>query len=383
MKSYTQYKNTLEKKREQKEFLQLRYLEDKEGVQGLHFRTLDFLGLSQHPYVKKKTIKYILEWGAGTTSSRLVREHLECHRGVEEKLASLLGKEAGLLFPSSQQVHQQILSTLACNRTFFFVDRYCHHGLIQAALGSGAQVFRYEHGDLEELSNLLRDVPSGINKWIISESLFAINGETIDLKHLTDIGEEYGAFTYIDDSMSVGMAGKYGMGMASHRSGIDLIFGSFGKQSGTFGAYIGTSSLFRDYLLAFSPQLAESTTLPPAGLGAISAALDLIPDMQIEREKVTHLSETLRRQLIEDHWDVGNGSSHLIPLCSLSEETCQKYSEALSKKGIYVSFLCPPFVPQGAARLCLSVNALHTQEDLLFLTEALKSIREEPSLTVV
>ena len=104
MDKYHYYQKALEKKREQKEFRQLRCVagfEEKKDPQRINFASNDFLGLSQHSYVKKNTIKYVLEWGAGTTPSRLVTEHLECHRSVEEKLSELVGKDAALLFPSA------------------------------------------------------------------------------------------------------------------------------------------------------------------------------------------------------------------------------------------------------------------------------------------
>jgi len=383
---YEHYQKALEKKREQKEYRQLRSvaaLEEKGNGNQLNFTSNDILGLSRHPYVKKNTIKYVLEWGAGTTPGRLVTEHLECHRSVEEKLADLVGKETALLFPSAYNTHKQILSTLISNRCMIFIDRFCHHGLIQAAIGSGAQVFRYEHGALEQLRALLEKTSAVGHKWVITESLFGIDGKTADLKKVAAVAEQYGALTYVDDSLSVGVMGKHGMGLASHRKGIDVVFGSFGKQSGTFGAYLATSLLFRNYLLAFNPELLETTMLPPAGLGAISGSLDLIPDMHVERQKVETLSQMLRDLLTSNHWDVGEGTSHLIPLICSKETECIKLSNELLKANIVVDALRPPLVPQGAMRIRFTVNALHTQDDLNQLSETLQNLREEPSLSVV
>lgn len=386
MNKYATYQTSLDKKREQKEYRQLRCiaaLEEKSDDSRLNFTSNDILGLSRHPYVKKNTIKYVLEWGAGTTPGRLVTEHLECHRSVEEKLAELTGKETALLFPSAYNAQQMILSTLMRQRCMIFIDRYCHHGLIQAAIGSGAQVFRYEHNNLEQLQDLLEKTGNTSQKWIISESLFGIDGEAANLKKITELADRYDALTYIDDSNSVGLLGKHGMGLASHRKGIDVVFGSFGKQSGTFGAYLATSQLFRQYLLAFNPEFLETTMLPPAGLGAISGSLDLIPDMHVERQKVEALSHLLRELLQENHWDVGSGGSHIIPVLCSKEEECGKLSHGLLQENILVTTLRPPLVPQGAARLRLIINATHKEEDLHTLISTLQSLREEPSLTVV
>ena len=387
MSQYTYYQKALEKKREQKEYSQLRCVSPSEetGEQAMvNFASNDFLGLSAHPYVKKNTIKYVLEWGAGTTPSRLVTKHLECHRSVEDKLAELVGKETSLLFPSVYQMHHQILSTLASKNAFIFIDRFSHHSLIQAAIASGAKVFRFEHHNYAQLKGLLEKTQeANTPKWIISESLFSFDGETSDLKKLSELAEEYQAFLYVDDSNAVSVLGKHGMGLTSHRKGVDIAIGSFGKASGSFGAYIACNTLMREYLITFNPQLLETTMLPPAVLGAISGALDLIPDMHVERQKILSLSANLRDALKDEHWDIGNSSSHLIPLISISEARCLKLSRALSEKSILTTLFRPPIVPQGASRLRLMVNALHTQDDLSLLLQILKNLKEEPSLSVV
>lgn len=387
MSKYGYYERVLEKKREQKEYNQLRCVTPSQELADqslINFASNDFLGLSQHPYVKKNTIKYVLEWGAGTTPSRLVTKHLECHRSIEEKLAELIGKETSLLFPSAYQIHHQLLSTLITKESVIFIDRYSHHPLIQAAISAGGKVFRYEHHNLTQLKDLLEKTQAlNVPKLILTESLFGMDGEASDLKRLSDLAETYQALLYVDDSNSVGMMGKHGMGLSSHRKGVDIVVGSFGKASGSFGAYVACSAMMREYLLTFNPQLMETTMLPPAVLGAISGALDLIPDMQVERQKVQNLSHDLREHLKDDHWDVGNASGHLIPLISLDEIHCQKLYRAFSEKNILTSLLRPPIVPQGGTRLRLTVNAHHSQNDVSFLVQTLKSLKEEPSLSIV
>lgn len=383
---YSHYQQALEKKREQKEFRQLRCvagLEEQGHGSQINFASNDFLGLSGHPYVKKNTIKYVLEWGAGTTSSRLVTKHLECHRSIEEKLARLVGRESALLFPSSYHVHEHVLSALINSRTQIFIDRYCNHQLVQAAAKTGAQIFRYEHGNFDQLSSLLDKTGKNIVKWIVTESLFGINGETISLKVLGELAERHGALTYVDDTNSIGVLGKNGMGLTSHRKKIDVMFGSFGRESGSIGSFVACNQILRDYLLTFNPELIEITTLPPAVLGTISAFLDLIPDMEVERKRVEETSEKLRNALAENHWDIGRSSSHLIPLLCHSESTCEKLFKALFERSILVTTLKPPLVPQGVSRLRLAVTALHKEEDLSVLLKTLESLKEETSRSIV
>ena len=388
---YAFFQKALEKKREQKEYSQLRCVIplDESHISPdrkiLNFSSQDFLGLAQHPYVKKNTIKYVLEWGAGTTPSRFVTKHLECHRSVEEKLAELIGKETALLFPSAFQTHQSILSTLANRRSLIFIDRFCQHGLIQAAIASQAKVFRYEHQNLADLQNLLskyKETPCD-SKLIISESLFGFNGEIASLKELSELADKHQTLLYVDDSFAVEILGKHGMGLASHRKGVDIVMGSFGKSCGSFGAFIGCTSLIRDYLTSFNPQILETTALPPAVLGAISAALDLIPDMQVERRKVLSNSMYLQEELRKDGWEIGNPSAHITPLLCVNEIECLKLSQALTEAHILTTALLPPTVPQGACRLRLILGALHTQDQLHTLIQTLKNLKQEPSLSIV
>ena len=391
-KKYEHFQKALEKYREQKEYSQLRCVvpvdeahlnSSKEAI--LNFASNDFLALSKHPHVKKNTIKYALEWGAGNTGSRLVTKHLECHWSVEEKLADLVGKESSLLFSSAYQAQQTLLGAVGGNRSLFFIDRFCQNSLIQAATSSQAKLLRYEHQNISQLRNLLekhKETPCKA-KVIISESLFGLSGETCDLKALINLAEEYQVLLYIDDTHAMGMMGKNGMGLASHRSGIDLVTGAFGKVCGFFGAYISLSHLMREYLLAFSPQIAETTVLPPAVLGAISAALDLIPDMQVERKNILHESECLRSSLSSMGWDTREGNSHIIPLFFSSEREMLKITRELSRKNILVTHLSYPTVPKGISCLRLTINALHTREDLDTLKEALKDLKKLPTLVTI
>ena len=387
MDRYTHYQKALEKKREQREYNQLccvSFFAEQKDQTIVNFASSDFLGLFAHPYIKKTTLKYALTWGSGTTPSRLVPAHLECHRNIEEKLAKLVGKESVLLFPSIYQMHHQILSTLTDKNSYIFIDRLSHYSLIQASVRSGAKVFRFEHHNYAQLKNLLEKTQEiDLPKWIISESLFSVNGEASDLNRLIELAESYKAFLYIDDSNSISMFGKNGMGLASHRKRIDVSVGNFGKTSGSFGAFIACNSIVREYLITFNPQLLATTILPPAVLGTISGALDLIPDMHVERKKVLNHSAYLRKALQNEHWNVGHGHAHIIPLIFMDESQCLKLFRTLSQKNILTTLFRPPIIPQGPSHLRVIVNALHTQKELSLLLQTLKNLKKAPSLSII
>ena len=386
MNKWDYYTQAIEKSQEQKEFRQLQCisnLEDKHSQKYINFSSNDFLGLSSHPYVKKNSIEYVLKWGIGTTSSRIVIEHLEYRKTIEQKFANLLGQEKVLLFPAPYQVQDQILSTILNRHMDVFIDQHCNYRLIQGVIRPRARIFRYAHNNLTQLASLLAKTKENRVKWIVTESLFSIDGDLADLKKIEEIGAEYNCFIYVDDSNSFGVMGKNGMGLGAHRKGIDLLFGSFGKQSGTFGAYIGTSQLIDEYLLTFNPQLMEITMVAPAVLGAISSSLDLIPDMHIEREKIEYTSSTLRKELIQGQWDIGSSISHIIPIFYPNQQECEKISKAFLEQSILTTVLKPPVVPEKTTCIRLKINASHSEEDIAFFLKTLQDISTEPSLCVI
>ena len=368
---HTFYQKALEKKRGDNPFSPPHLSKKPRGQITANFASHDFLGLSGHPYVKKTIIKYALEWGTGLPPSHLETHHLESQQRVEDKLGKLIGKHRPLLFPSTYEMHTQILSTLATETTLIFIDQYSHYPLIEAAKSSRGRVFYFNHHNYDHLKELLeKNQTTHDPKIIISESLFGLDGETSDLKRLSLLAEAYDALLYIDDSNGVGVLGKHRMGLTSHRKGIDITTGSFENASRSFGAYVACPPLIREYLTTFNPGLLERTTLSPSTLGAISGVLDLIPDMHMEHQKIETHATYLRNALKKEGWDVGRGSMHLIPL--ISPIPPQTLYRTLSEKGISVAPLFPPIVPQEMTRLRLTVNALHTQDDLSLLLEALK-----------
>lgn len=386
MKKTLYYEKALKRAIEQKNYRQLRCVVpiDEAHIlyqdrKYLNFTSNDFLGLSHHSYVKKNSIKFVLEWGAGSTASRLITGHLLCHKKLEEKLASLLGFEATLLFSSGFQANSSILQCLANPRSAIFLDRFCHNSLLQAAHMSRAKVLRFAHNDLAHLRRLLeKSEETASTKIIVSESVFHNEGDLAPLKELIAIAEEFDALLYIDDAHALGVFGKRGMGLCAHKKGIDIVVGTFGKACGSFGGYVACSDLLREYLINFCSGFIHTTALPPAVLGAIDAALDLIPDMESERKNLLKTCALLKSQLLHIGLPAGQSSTHVIPLVLGSSEETLSISEWLSKNGILTTAIRPPMVPPGNARIRLALNALHEPKHLTELIDCLRKWKRDP-----
>ncbi|MCI5051932.1 MAG: pyridoxal phosphate-dependent aminotransferase family protein [Simkaniaceae bacterium] len=367
------YKQALDRKLEQDRFRQLRFVDPSNSDGLLNFITSDPLSLAGHPHVKKSTIKYVLKWGSGSSGARVITEHINCHHEVEAKFAKLSGYQSCLLFNSGAQVHALLIPLLVDQKSLIFLDRGCHPALSKGAYASKATVIRYDHNDFTHLGELLKEHAECkvSTKLIISESVFFNEGDLSYVKPLSDLAKKHQALLYMDDTYGFGVMGENGMGLTSHKHGIDIVVGSFGKMLSTFGSYVLSSKLMKEYLLNFSPELSGSIPIPPAILGAIDAMLDLIPDMHAERAHLKQLSQYFRRSLFDQGFDIGRSASHIALLHFKAQEEALDLYNTLSKHKIQVTLLRPPATPANTAKVKFILTARHTKQDLFTLLEIL------------
>lgn len=350
----------------------------------INFASNDYLGLSQHPLLIARAKEYADKYGAGTTASRLITGNNPLYSQIERKLAEGKGTETALIMASGYQANMTVLAALADSEVVgkpvtILADRLSHHSLLQGGLlgiaTGNIKLQRFRHNDYKHLE-LLLDLQNenGAQAIIVTESVFGMDGDRADLKTLADLAEKYSALLYVDEAHATGILGKNGFGLcADHAGHIDIAMGTFGKALGSFGAYIACSNDIRDYLLQRCGGLIYSTALPPAVLGAIDAALDLLPKLETERAHVASLATKMRQELNAQGWDCGTTTTHIIPLLLGSEDAATDLSNLLKQNGILAPAIRPPTVPRGTSRLRLSLSAAHTYKDVEHLLSVLKS----------
>lgn len=343
------------------------------------FSSNDYLGLSRHPELIRRAAAWAEEWGAGSRASRLVRGNLPPFETVETKLAAGKGTEAALVFTSGWQANAAVLPALLDARVLgaeplVFSDRLNHASIHHGCRAAGAAQIRYRHNDLRHLEDLLqRHGGSDAPKFILTETVFSMDGDRADLPALTALADRHGAFLYLDEAHATGVLGRQGFGLAAGATDdrASLVMGTFSKALGGFGAYVACSRRLREFLINRCSGLIYSTGLPPAVLGTMDAALDLVPTLEAERRHLLGLAERLRARFHEAGLDTGASTTQIVPVMLGDEERALEAARALEEAGLLGVAIRPPTVPPGTSRIRLALSAAHTVEEVDRLADAL------------
>lgn len=337
-----------------------------EGKEYVNFSSNDYLGLSSHPELIKRSNEYASKYGVGSGASRLVTGNFSIHSDLETKLAETLNSKAAILFNSGFQANTSILPAVADRNSLILADKKIHNSLTQGSLLSRATFKRFEHNNYEELEGLLDEVQKeSYNRiWVVSETVFSMDGDRNDIDRLIELSGKYGALLYSDDAHALGILGEKGLGLNFGKRGIDISLGTFGKAFGSFGAFALCTKEMKDYLINFAGGFIYSTALPPNVLGAIDAGLDLIPTMHHERAELMKNVHYLRSSIYELEFETASSDSQIIPVIIGSEKETIELSNQLKEKGLWVSAIRPPTVEKNASRLRITLSAKHTKEQI-------------------
>jgi 8-amino-7-oxononanoate synthase len=343
----------------------------------INFSSNDYLGLSKHPALIDRAKDYSQRYGTSATASRLVAGTYDIHSALEDRLAAAVGQESALLFGTGFQANLTLLPSLADHHSLVLCDRLIHNSLLQGIQLSGARFSRYRHNDLEALESALQAAQAKpYNRiLIVSETLFSMDGDRSDVPALVDLAQRYGAILYLDDAHALGVLGPNGMGLAAHQPGVDLVVGTFGKAFGSFGAFVACSRSLRDYLINCCPGLIYTTALPPSVIGSIDAALDLIPGMGADRQRLDAQGSLLRDRLTTLGYDCGPSTSQIVPAIVGGEAEALALATGLEAQGFLAIAIRPPTVPIGSARLRFTLSSAHSTAQCEALLQALETLQ--------
>ena len=341
----------------------------------IDFASNDYLGLAAHPLLISRAQEWTARYGTGSGSSRLVTGTSAEILALEERIAAFKHCEAALIFASGWQANAAVIPALlaAVPGAAVFTDRLVHASMHAGLATAGVRQHRFRHNDLDHLEDLLaQHGPGARARLILTESVFSMDGDRADMPGLSEIAQRHDAALYIDEAHATGVLGPLGAGLSAQVPGkVDLVMGTFSKALGGFGAYVAGSRLLIDYLANTASGFIFTTAPPPAVMGAIDAALDLVPGMDDQRAHLAALGTTLRAGLVQMGIDHGASSTQIVPALLGSEARTLAVAAALEAAGFLTGAIRPPTVPPGTGRLRIALRASHSQADVEALLAAL------------
>lgn len=327
----------------------------------------DYLGLANHPLVKQAAIKAIERWGAGAGASRLVSGNMEPHVMFEERIREFKGAPAALLFNSGYNANMGVITALVDRNSEIFSDRLNHASIVDACVLSRAKVKRYANRDTDSLEDLLKGSIAK-RKLIVTDSVFSMDGTLAPLPEIAGLLERYNAMLLIDDAHATGVLGDKGrgsldhFGIGGHPSIIQM--GTLGKALGSFGAFVTGSREIIDLLISRSRPFIYTTALPPSVCAAATQAIDIIDKDQGLIRKLWENTSYMMKGLTEVGFDTMGSRTPIIPVRTGDNMKTMEASKRLLEKGVFVQGIRPPTVPEGTARLRVTVTASHSREEL-------------------
>lgn len=386
------YHKTLEKLASKNQLRNLPITDKQEGVnilfnnkEYLNFSSNDYLGLASDKYLQKTFFEYLNSQNSkfnshllSASSSRLLTGNSANYSLLEQTLENLYQRPT-LIFNSGYHANIGILPALSTKNDLILSDKLNHASLVDGCRLSLAKTLRYRHLDYEQIEEILEKTRQNYEQvFLVSESVFSMDGDCADLEKLCYLKEKYSLILYIDEAHSLGTFGKKGLGVSEETDTlkqIDILVGTFGKAIASQGAFAVCNTTLKDYLINTCRSLIFTTGLPPIILSWINFVFTHLPEWEKLRIHLKKISEYARNQFTNIGFSIPS-NSNIIPLITGKNELAEKMATFLQKKGFLVLPIRPPSVPENTARLRLSLTANMTFEQLDSLIDAVRNFKE-------
>jgi len=348
-----------------------------EGERLLAFNSNDYLGLANHPALKKAFIAGAEKWGVGSGSAHLVTGHTAAHHQLEEELAAFTGRDRALLFSSGYMANLAMVMALTDKNDHVFEDRLNHASLIDAGNLAAARMHRYQHAEVASLQRMLDQVESG-NKMIVTDGVFSMDGDIAPIKELSDVAQGNEALLAVDDAHGFGVLGESGAGSIEQAGlssqQVPVLMGTLGKAMGCAGAFITADEVIIETLIQKARSYIYTTAQPAAIAVATSAALKLLETEAWRRDHLASLVQRFKQGASQLGLSLMASSTAIQPLLAGSSQQAIAWAEQLRQQGILVTAIRPPTVPKDTARLRITFSAAHTEEQVDRLLDALSQL---------
>jgi 8-amino-7-oxononanoate synthase len=352
-----------------------------DGQPYLSFSSNDYLGLANHPDIASATRSAVARFGVGAGAAHLLTGHHRLHHKLEAELAEFVDLPAALLFSTGYMASLGVLPALLDRHGEVFEDKLNHASLVDAALLSRAKLTRYPHRDMAALEQRLAASTAQV-KLIATDTVFSMDGDLAPLPELLALAQRNDAWLYLDDAHGFGVLGERGQGALALLDGVSqtpndarlIYLATLGKAAGVAGAFVAGSSDLIEWLVNKARTYVFTTAQPPMLAAAVSASLAVIAGDSWRRKHLAELIERLKARLADLPWPLMSSDTPIQPILVGGNAEALRLADGLRARGILLPAIRPPTVPQGEARLRISLSAAHTLADVDELSAALHEL---------
>ncbi len=352
-----------------------------EGRPYTAFCSNDYLGLANHPDMREAMADAAQHWGVGSGASHLVCGHSAEHHQLEQELAAFCGRERALVFSTGFMANLGAITALVGKGDAVIEDRLNHASLLDAGLQSGARLRRFQHNDLDSLQRQLSLSAQASKSLVVVDGVFSMDGDLAPLTQQAALAAEHNAWLMVDDAHGFGCLGETGGGVLQHyglgQNEVPVLMGTLGKAVGSFGAFVAGSEALIESLIQLSRSYIYTTALPPAVAAASRKSLHLIRRESWRRTHLQALIARFRSGARAAGLTLMDSPTAIQPILVGDDAQALALSAALREQGYWVSAIRPPTVPEGSARLRVTLSAAHSEAQVDGLLAALARAQSE------
>lgn len=335
----------------------------------------NYLGLLDHPKVIQAAKEAVDRYGVGTCGSRFLNGTLDIHVELETRLAKFMHAEAAVTFSTGFQTNQGIITTIVGRGDAVITDRFDHASIIDACRLSYGEVHTFQHNDIQDLERVLASLDENIDKLIVVDGVFSMEGDLIDLPGVVEMGKKYNCRILVDDAHGIGVMGINGRGTAEHfglEKEIDLVMGTFSKSFASLGGFVSGDKKVISYIKHHARALIFSASITPASVASVLATLELIENEPERRERLWAITDKMRNGFQAMGYDTGPTESPVIPVLVGDDKQAFMLWKVLREQGIFTNPVIFPAVPHGQALIRTSYSATHSDEELNTVLDCFK-----------
>lgn len=338
------------------------------GKKVINLSSNNYLGFANHPRLKQAAIAAIESHGVGAGAVKTIVGNMDLHETLETKLALFKREEAVMLFQSGYNCNAGVIQAITGANDLIISDELNHASIIDGIRLSKADRAVYKHSDMANLRRILEEKRNQYNQvLIITDGVFSMDGDIAKLPEIVELAEEFSCMTYVDDAHGSGVLGENGRGTVDHfhlHGRVDFTIGTLSKAFGVVGGYVAGSAIMKDWLSHRARPLLFSTNLPPAVVGALIEAVDMLMESHKYTEKVWDNANKFKSMMKDAGFNIGHSETPITPVFIGDEAITMEFSRRLLENGVYVSPIVFPTVAKGTGRVRVMVTALHSEEHL-------------------